>query len=70
METYSSFFPTPAPNMFTMLQPPHGVLQFCRVMVVVITLFSSATLVVSYQLHPDEGKRVSFVFIAIIYGVL
>eukprot|EP00258_Populus_trichocarpa_P021323 XP_024437342.1 probable LRR receptor-like serine/threonine-protein kinase At1g29720 isoform X1 [Populus trichocarpa] len=40
--------------MFTMLQPPHGLLQFCRVMVVVITLFSSATLVVSYQLHPDE----------------
>ncbi|XP_052301402.1 probable LRR receptor-like serine/threonine-protein kinase At1g29720 [Populus trichocarpa] len=40
--------------MFTTLQPPHGLLQFCRVMVVVITLFSSATLVVSYQLHPDE----------------
>ncbi|XP_061984208.1 probable LRR receptor-like serine/threonine-protein kinase At1g29720 isoform X2 [Populus nigra] len=40
--------------MFTMLQPPHGLLQLCRVMVVVITLFSSATLVVSYQLHPDE----------------
>ncbi|XP_011002040.1 PREDICTED: probable LRR receptor-like serine/threonine-protein kinase At1g29720 isoform X2 [Populus euphratica] len=54
MKTYSSFFPTRAPNMFTMLQPPRGLLQFCRVMVVVITLFSSATLVVSYQLHPDE----------------
>ena len=62
MKTYSSFFPTPAPNMFTTLQPPHGLLQFCRVMVVVITLFSSA---IPYQLHPDEGKRVSFVFIAI-----
>ncbi|KAL9346449.1 hypothetical protein Peur_061302 [Populus x canadensis] len=42
--------------MFTMLQPPHGLLQFCRVMVVVITLFSSATFssAIPYQLHPDE----------------
>ncbi|KAL3576312.1 hypothetical protein D5086_021595 [Populus alba] len=42
--------------MFTTLQPPHGLLQFCRVMVVVITLFSSATFssVIPYQLHPDE----------------
>ncbi|KAJ6979334.1 hypothetical protein NC653_027478 [Populus alba x Populus x berolinensis] len=54
--TYSIFFPTPAPNMFTTLQPPHGLLQFCRVMVVVITLFSSATFssAIPYQLHPDE----------------
>ncbi|KAG6755009.1 hypothetical protein POTOM_040822 [Populus tomentosa] len=42
--------------MFTTLQPPHGLLQFCRVMVVVITLFSSANFssVIPYQLHPDE----------------
>ncbi|KAL3576321.1 hypothetical protein D5086_021604, partial [Populus alba] len=42
--------------MFTTLQPPHGLLQFCRVMGVVITLFSSATFssAIPYQLHPDE----------------
>nr|TKS04387.1 putative LRR receptor-like serine/threonine-protein kinase [Populus alba] len=64
MKTYSIFFPTPAPNMFTTLQPPHGLLQFCRVMVVVITLFSSAAFssAIPYQLHPDEGKRPDNIF--------
>ncbi|KAL3576311.1 hypothetical protein D5086_021594 [Populus alba] len=50
--------------MFTTLQPPHGLLQFCRVMVVVITLFSSAAFssAIPYQLHPDEGKRPDNIF--------